>query len=394
MIMSFVIVFTIISSIVTNGKSVNKILFYDKNDTYMDFFNSLIDAKNPYDNNKIYPPLSYVFYHIVSKFIPRDIYSQGSFTVRSSQMGRFIIGIYITFSTLLFVYAVFKLKKGSLEENILFILILLLSSPFLFSLERGNLIFLTCSFIMLFLYGYNSDKTLIKHLSFICLSIAAAFKIYPTIFGFLLLKEKRWKDAIICFCYGISIFFLPIVFVGGFSKFPSFINNIIRISNMLVLTSSTRIQLSVTNLLNVLSKRTNIESLSKFGSYATILVLIIGIIILLFADYKEKWKILSIPTLLMISVPKFSFIYAMVFITIPLIYFLNKEDFYKKDIFYLFLFILMLAPFPIKGTGYVESFGLYVMMTMLYIEGIIIIWKKAINIKRNKSITTLEEDNA
>lgn len=122
--MSFVIVFTIISSIVTNGKSVNKILFYDSNDTYMDFFNSLMNAKNPYDNNKIYPPISYVFYYIQSKFIPRDVYSQGSFAIRSSQMGRFIIGIYITFSTLLFVYAIFKLKKGCLEENILFIILL------------------------------------------------------------------------------------------------------------------------------------------------------------------------------------------------------------------------------------------------------------------------------
>ena len=323
--MSFVIVLTIISSIVTNGKSVNRILFYDKNDTYMDFFNSLMYENKPYESKVIYPPLANTFYYIASEFIPRDIYSQGSFTVRSSQMGRFIIGIYITFSTLLFVYAVFKLKKDSLEENILFILILLLSSPFLYLLERGNLIFLTCSFIMLFLYGYNSDKTLIRHLSFICLSIAAAFKIYPTIFGFLLLKEKRWKDAIICFCYGISIFILPIVFVGGFSKFPLFINNIIRISNVLVLAHSTRIQLSITNLFNVLSKRTNIESLSKFGSYATILILITGIIILLFANYKEKWKVIAIPTMLMISIPSFSFIYAMAYIAIPLIYFLRKD---------------------------------------------------------------------
>lgn len=113
---------------------------------------------------------------------------------------------------------------------------------------------------MLYLYGYNSDKTLIKHLSFICLLIAAAFKIYPTIFGFLLLKEKRWKDAVICIAYGVSIFILPIVFLGGFSKFPLFINNILNATKFEGLSHSRRIQLSIANLFNII---VNIQKLKR-----------------------------------------------------------------------------------------------------------------------------------
>jgi hypothetical protein len=347
----------------------------------MDFFNSLMFEDKPYENKVIYPPLANLFYYFASSFIPRDIYNQGSFAVRSSQMGRFIMGIYITFSTLLFVYAVFKVKKDSLEENIILILILLLSSPFLYLLERGNLIFLTCSFIMLYLYGYNSDKTLIKHLSFISLSIAAAFKIYPTIFGFLLLKEKRWKDAGICIVYGVSIFILPIVFLGGFSKFPLFINNILNATKTEGLSHPRRIQLSIANLFNTLSKIINFEDIKHYCSIVTILILAIGIIILLFVNYKEKWKNIAIPTLLMISIPSFSYIYSMAYIAIPLIYFLNDEEFSKKDKIILSFFILMLAPFPIKVTGYVESLGLYAMMFMLYKEGIILIFEKLKNVR-------------
>lgn len=238
---------------------------------------------------------------------------------------------------------------------------------------------------MLYLYGYNSDKTLIKHLSFICLSIAAAFKIYPTIFGFLLLKEKRWKDAVICIAYGVSIFILPIVFLGGFSKFPLFINNILNATKSEGLSHSRRIQLSIANLFNIIVKYTKIEDIKHFASIATIIVLALGIIVLLFADYREKWKVMAIPTTLMISIPSFSYIYSMAYIAIPLIYFLDNKEFSRKDKNYLSLFILMLAPFPIKVNGYVESLGLYAMMFMLYKEGMILIIEKFKNIRKPKT---------
>mgnify|MGYP003292667092 FL=1 len=182
-----VITITALSSIYNHGKSIGRILFGDSNDTYMDFYNSMMYKKEPYQNKVIYPPLANVIYYIISEFIPRKDFSKGSFAIRSSQMGRFIGGIYIAFSYLLFAYAVIKMKKGKIEEQMLLTMLLALSTPFIFQLERGNIIFLTCSFVMLYLYGYKSQNTLKKHLSFICLSIAAAFKIYPAIFGFLLL---------------------------------------------------------------------------------------------------------------------------------------------------------------------------------------------------------------
>ena len=241
---------------------------------------------------------------------------------------------------------------------------------------------------MLYLYGYNSDKTLIKHLSFICLSIAAAFKIYPTIFGFLLLKEKRWKDAIIYFIYGISIFILPIVFVGGFSKFPLFINNLINEANSISSLIPRRFQLSINNLIDIIAKQTHLVEIKNFSTLITIIVLVIGMLIILFAKFKEKWKIIAIPTMLMISIPKFSFIYSMIYIIIPLIYFINEEKLNRKDKIYLFLFIFKLGLFPIKTTGYVESLGLYTMMIMLYIEGTYSILKKPRDI-----INIMEKDN-
>ena len=79
--MSFILFFTVISSIITYGKSVKKILFYDTNDTYMDFFNNLMYEDKPYENKVIYPPLANAFYYFASSFVPREVYNQGSFAV-------------------------------------------------------------------------------------------------------------------------------------------------------------------------------------------------------------------------------------------------------------------------------------------------------------------------
>lgn len=75
----------------------------------------------------------------------------------------------------------------------------------------------------------------------------------------------------------------------------------------------------------------------------------------------------------------------MAYIAIPLIYFLDNKEFSRKDKNYLSLFILMLASFPIKVNGYVESLGLYAMMFMLYKEGMILIIEKFKNIRKPKT---------
>ncbi len=375
-IMSIFVILVIISSNYTNGKSVTRIFVSDPNDTYMDFYNCLMYQDKPYENKVIYPPLPNLFYYIVSENIPRTTFSKGSFAIRNSQMGRFIGGIYIILSMLLFIYIVLKIKQGTIEEKMILLLLLILSGPFIFQFERGNIIFLALIFILFFLYGYDSKNTIIKHLSFISLSIAASLKIYPTIFGFILLREKRWKDAAICICYGISIFILPIVYLGGFSKFPLFINNLLDTSKLVTTTFPTGIQLSIQNFFKVIAQYSKIELFQNLGGIATILVLITGFIIILFGDFKQKWKLYTVPTLLMITIPSISFIYAMIFISIPLIYFLDEQESDKLDKFYLTLFILCLSPIPIHRIGYAYSVFLFFMIVLIWYEGLKSIFMK------------------
>ena len=80
---------------------------------------------------------------------------------------------------------------------------------------------------MIYIYGYNSEKEIVKHIAFISLAVSASIKIYPALFGLILIRDKRWKDALICCMYGIIIFLAPFMFFGGIKNVGLMIANIL-----------------------------------------------------------------------------------------------------------------------------------------------------------------------
>ena len=91
----------------------------------------------------------------------------------------------------------------------------MLSSIFIYAYERGNLIQLTVVLSTIFLLCYNSKNKIIKEISFICLATAAALKIFPALFGILLLFDKKYKEAMRLIIYGINFTSLPFLFFEG-----------------------------------------------------------------------------------------------------------------------------------------------------------------------------------
>ena len=85
----FIIVFFIMN--LNDNIGLKKILYIDTNDTYMDFYNSLIGKNNPYDKQLIYPPLASTFYYFLSIFIPEKDFELGRnapFFLKMSMHGR------------------------------------------------------------------------------------------------------------------------------------------------------------------------------------------------------------------------------------------------------------------------------------------------------------------
>lgn len=102
-----------------------------------------------------------------------------------------------------------------------------LSHGNLTSIERGNVVNMTAFFVMAFLFMYRSDRRVLRELSYICLAIAAGLRIYPAIFGILLISGRDWTGVAKSMVYGIAAVILPTFALGGISVLPEFIHQVI-----------------------------------------------------------------------------------------------------------------------------------------------------------------------
>ena len=405
------IAYYIYMGIKTRGYAILNTLHNYAGDTFMDFFNSMMYERHPYESKVIYPPIANLIYYFFYLFVPSDIFVAGSFAIRDSQIGRVLIAMYISLTTLGFLYAILKLKKGIIEEKILFGVTLICSMPFLYQLERANMIFVSLFFLMIYIYGYNSEKEIVKHIAFISLAVSASIKIYPALFGLILIRDKRWKDALICCMYGIIIFLAPFMFFGGIKNVGLMIANILNCTADMNNTGE-GLKLNISNIFNYLGIIVCNDK-SAFDVVTIIMkvfCLFGGTCLILFGEFKQKWKLYMVPTLMMILIPDFSFLYAMTFICIPLIYFLdNKETNCRIDIIYFILFVLMLIPivntenplldsfkndyYPLTMSVIIESMATFIFMIILWGEGIYSIIQKRVKGEQVVEMKTLDLDN-
>ena len=221
------IVYFLVMGSVSHGKTIMGVLQRGDKDAFMDLFNSMQYGCKPYKKGVIYPPLANLLYLFLSTFFSKKALKSGTVFVRDSHMGLTMIALYITVTTILLMYTIAKNKKGTIDEKFAFGITMVFSMPFIFQVERANIVLLCALFIAAFLGGYQSEKQWVRQLSYISLAIAVGLKIYPVFFGFLLLRERRWKDAIVCVIYGLLIFFMPFLVFGGFQNVGLMIENIV-----------------------------------------------------------------------------------------------------------------------------------------------------------------------
>ena len=95
------------------------------------------------------------------------------------------------------------------------------------AIERGNVVNLTAFFVMAFLFMYRSDRRILRELSYVCLAIAAGFRVYPAVYGILLIFDRDLPGAAKSVLYGIAAVILPTFALGGIGVLPEFIHQLI-----------------------------------------------------------------------------------------------------------------------------------------------------------------------
>lgn len=156
--------------------------FFDKYDTFMDFFNIqywAFDEGRYSDWQSIYTPFSFVLAKFLSYIFFSEIeYEQIGF-VTSSEIREFtidrVILIFGLVVGLIFLTDWFRLK-GINKVNLYFIY---LSVPLLFTLERGNLIIFAYLFLLLF---FLTEKNVFWSSLFLALAISLKFYLIALLF--------------------------------------------------------------------------------------------------------------------------------------------------------------------------------------------------------------------
>ncbi len=355
-----IFLFLIYVFLVIFSKTDNQLnLFYDKfNDLLADFFNVLmyISERNPYNNTinglaeKAYLPISYLILYPFSKV--GKYYNFSSLSQCYTNIGIFLSFIFTLVSIALLLFSCKKLcEKWNINKKVL--IPIFISGIFMHTIERGNLIIISVSSLILFLAYYNSDNKYKRYFASFCLAFATCLKFYPVVFGLLYLKEKRYKDAILAAVFALILAFVPfLLFKGGFDNIGLLFRNMSLNSkayNSINMFSG----LSIRNLINYIfygNLRLNEQFVINLGNISFYILAGLSIVTLILSLLmNNKFNIISSLFFTTIFLQSNSRFYCILYI-IPVYLLMFKElnnRNYKKWIYLMLYFIILFMPIRI-----------------------------------------------
>lgn len=287
----------------------------------MDFFQmlALMNESNPYVKYANYPALCFGFLKILNNFIPIQLRTIDGFGLKDLMSSQVVYMMYILIILIYLIGEVRVLFNKEREKNMATVVVLF-SGPLLFALERGNLLLMAIPLLMTYLRLYDSEKKVNRYIAFVCLSVAAAIKIYPAIFGLFTVQKRKWKETIVLVFCGSIAFFLPFLFWGFKESFAGFLGGIF-------LSSGNQgnwgmgYSFSLKNLLKIIfvlvGSEVNISSNLKIMIIAFICTTV------LFFIAKKKWEKIFALSLACIWAPEFSYTYSLLMLVILFLYMLN-----------------------------------------------------------------------
>lgn len=306
-----------------------------KEDRFMDYFNTLKVTNDVYSTVGIgrgYFPFTYVLMIALN------------FIFKFNILGYIIT--YIIFITILIFFGIKNLSR--IKKNILYIVLLIISSyPILFTFDRGNTEYLVMSFLLIFFLEYKKRN---YNNAAILLAFPICMKLYPAIFIILFLKEKKYKEFILCIIYTTLVMIGSFIVIGGNkSNIHIALQNFNFFTDLCAKTEYgvqySHTLWSMSNFINIIVKDSLLNSV--YINIYTIIIIILALSLLLYILFIEKkeWKIITILTIMMITFPHVSFDYTLIHMYIPIIYFIISNDTKNwENILYSFLFGLTIIP--------------------------------------------------
>ncbi|MBQ8817461.1 MAG: DUF2029 domain-containing protein [Clostridia bacterium] len=349
------IIYTLIYLILGNGRF-SDVFFTRCADFYMDFFNSIRDASQGSrvytERGVIYPPMANLFYLIMSRFTPTaynntsfDNIERYSWPDYSSPMMLVVI-VSVAFAFIFFFIAYNAMKNGSSYRRFAFAFLAFFSVPVLYLIERGNIIILALISLMIYAFTYNSEEKWKRELGLIALAFSFSIKLYPVVFGWLLIADKRWKDALKCVIYGVLMLLLPSVFFGGPACFYYVFLNIFDFS--------TGSGSTLTTILNFIHMPDIGQTVFNLLVYLWVLICGLSFAVSAFIRRNEQWKTWTLGLVTILCIPSLTSLYSWAFFIIPLIMLFNKQKLSKAEWVYTVMMCVPFAFLPFRFSFFVS----------------------------------------
>lgn len=375
----------LIGSLISFGWLFDKIFFAHTNDAFMDFFNSIRDASlglGSYTERKvIYPPMANLFFLLLSKITPVS-YNVTDWDYRLSwtyhRTNIVLICAFILICTFIFSLLIYASLKSSRKNKLLFVAVAVFSVPFLNMLERGNIMVIAFLFLLVYALTYDSKSAALRELGLIALAFSFSIKLYPALFAWVLIADKRYREFFRCIIYCLILLILPSFAFGGPSCLLLILENIFSFST------------GSSGVLSVISRYAKIPSfLVQFCAYTLFVLcgLCFAASTFIYKEEKDKWKIWMLGCITFLSFPSLSSTYAWALFLIPLMR-IFKKGMKGKDIPGYFIpltvpFLFLPIPLPMHLTA--NAIALYVCifaMTVYTIYDTVNAWK---NIRKAKA---------
>lgn len=351
LILASLVVFAVVS-LMNPGDQFGNIFFWrpdNRTDTFMDFYNSVYDAMyGPYDHEVIYPPLCCLIFKLFGSFLPQSTYvkewtERGGFRIRGFQEIQFSLLMFVAFFIIFFVGCMQKpINKRGYFEKMFITLAMFVSTPVIYALERGNIIIFSFVFLFMYLICYDDNRPWLREIGYIFLALSAAIKLYPAIFGLMLIRDKRIKDAIRTVIYGIVFTVGPFAFFGGIDAIRNMVNAIGKFKG----TENYGISFSNGVSFILLGSTGYHRWLTVAGMVAAACLIISFFLV----DKKpeNRWKMMALLSLSMLGLVENCGKYMIIFAILPwLSFFRNADRLRVLDYVYVLMLTAMLAPLPL-----------------------------------------------
>lgn len=357
-------------TIFTRGFNLNNSVWaLDTGGIFPDFFETLWASYRlePYKVGSIYPAFTYLIGYVLDRFLPYWYFMTTSITKwtnLSMYPISFLLGISVFSGAAIVLIYLIRNKIGtSIKHTKLLYVVLATSAPFIYGFERGNLVFYSVIFSLLFILNHDDESIKKRRLSYVFLSIAIVMKIYPVLLVLMIpfsnSRREKWRELLRFILILLPFAIIPFLFTGGLSSIMDMVTNISKQVGKAA-AYGPAYKINISNTIQMIASLLGFDvdhsmlvaRISRFMPYLWVALALIA-----FKFSEIKWKKVALLILIIILFPKFSWIYNGLYLFIPLTLFLiTKGKNSKMDILYGILFIGAIGLFAYGDlTFYVQS---------------------------------------